>query len=125
VTPEGGTEGVSVEETGGLAPTGVHIGSGFWATVTNNGFALCYGTVVLSVLSVTLVYCGQTVGWIKMPLGTEVGLGPGDIVLDEDPALPLRKGVRQPLTFRPIVATRSPISAAAELLSLLISEARI
>jgi len=29
-----------------------------------------------------LVYCGQTVGWIKMPLGTEVGLGPGDIVLD-------------------------------------------
>ena len=28
------------------------------------------------------VYCGQTAGWIKMPLGTEVGLGPGDIVLD-------------------------------------------
>ena len=28
-----------------------------------------------SVLSVTLVYCGLTVGWIKMPLGTEVGLG--------------------------------------------------
>jgi len=25
-------------------------------------------------LSVTLVYCGQTVGWIKMKLGTEVGL---------------------------------------------------
>jgi len=24
-----------------------------------------------------------------MPLGTEVGLGPGDIVLDGDPALPL------------------------------------
>jgi len=23
-------------------------------------------------------------GWIKMPLGTEVGLGPGDIVLDGD-----------------------------------------
>jgi len=40
----------------------------------------------LSYLSVTLVYCGQTVGWIKMPLGTEVGLGPGDIVLDGDPA---------------------------------------
>ena len=49
-------------------------------------FALCYRTVVLSVLSVTLVYCGQTVGWIRMPLGMEVGLGPGDIVLDEDPA---------------------------------------
>jgi len=26
------------------------------------------------------VCCGQTTGWIKMPLGTEVGLGPGDIV---------------------------------------------
>jgi len=22
------------------------------------------------------VYCGQTAGWIKMPLGTEVNLGP-------------------------------------------------
>jgi len=33
-----------------------------------------------------LVYCGQTVGWIKMPLGTMVGLGPGNIVLDADPA---------------------------------------
>jgi len=26
------------------------------------------------------VYCGQTAGWMKMPLGTEVGLGPDDIV---------------------------------------------
>ena len=39
--------------------------------------------LLLSVcLSVTLVYCDQPVGWIKMPLGTEVGLGPGHIVLD-------------------------------------------
>jgi len=35
-----------------------------------------------------LVYCGQTVGWIKMPLGTEVGLSPGHIVLDRNPAFP-------------------------------------
>jgi len=35
----------------------------------------------LSVLSVTFVHCGQTVGWIKMKLGTQVGLGPGHIVL--------------------------------------------
>jgi len=34
---------------------------------------------VLSCLSVTLVYCGQTVGWIKMKLGVQVGLGPGHI----------------------------------------------
>jgi len=43
-------------------------------------------------LSVTLVYCGQTVGWIKMPLGTQVGLGPGHIMLDGDPALLPRRG---------------------------------
>jgi len=45
----------------------------------------------ISCLSVTLVYCGQTVGWIKMKLGTQVGLGPGHIVLDGDPSpLPQR-----------------------------------
>ena len=37
------------------------------------------------VLSVTLVYCGQTVGWVKIPLGTEVALGPGHILLDGTP----------------------------------------
>jgi len=38
-------------------------------------------------LSVMLVYCGQTVGWIKMPLGMEVGFGRGHTVFDGDPAL--------------------------------------
>jgi len=71
----------------------------------------------LSVLSVTLVHCGQAVGWIMMPLRTEVGLDPGDIVLDGDPAPP-RKGALDPPNFRAmsIVAKRSPISASAELL---------
>jgi len=32
------------------------------------------------------VYCGQTAGWIKIPLGMEVGLDPGHIMLDGDPA---------------------------------------
>jgi len=41
---------------------------------------------VLSVLSVTLAYCGQRVRWIKMPLGREVGLGLCHVVLDGDPA---------------------------------------
>jgi len=50
---------------------------------------------VLSCLSVTLVYCGQTVGRIKMKLGMLVGLGPGRTVLDGDPAPP-RKGAQQP-----------------------------
>jgi len=29
-----------------------------------------------------------TAGWIKMPVGTEVNLGPGQIVLDGDAAAP-------------------------------------
>jgi len=29
-----------------------------------------------------LHYCGQTAGWMKTPLGTEVDLGAGHIVLD-------------------------------------------
>jgi len=41
--------------------------------------------VCLSVLPVTLVYCGQTVGWIKLKLGMVVGLGPGHTVLDGGP----------------------------------------
>jgi len=62
-------------------------------------------------LSVTLVYCGQTVGWIKVPLSMEVGLGPGNIVLDRDPAAsakkgqsrsPKKEGTAPPPTFRPI-----------------------
>jgi len=32
------------------------------------------------------ICCGQMAGWIKMPLGEEVGLGPTDIVLGGDPA---------------------------------------
>ena len=42
---------------------------------------------VMSCLSVTLVYCGQMVGWITMKLGMELGIDPGYIVLDGYPAL--------------------------------------
>jgi len=48
-----------------------------------------------------LVYCGQTVGWIKMKLGMQAGLGPGHIVLDGDSAPPPQKEVEPP-NFRPI-----------------------
>ena len=41
------------------------------------------------------VYCGQTAGWIKMTVGMEVGLGPGHIVLDGEPA-PLPKRGQSP-----------------------------
>jgi len=55
---------------------------------------LCYRTVVCPAgcVSVTLVYCGQTVGLIKMKLGIEVGLGPGHIVLDGRPSSPTERG---------------------------------
>jgi len=36
------------------------------------------------------------VEWIKMQLGTEVGLGPGDIVLHGDPAPPTERGTAAP-----------------------------
>jgi len=66
--------------------------------------AVCYRTAVLSVLSVTLVHCGQSVGWIKMKLDTLVGLGAGHIVLDGDPP-PSPPKRHSPLSgFRPISA---------------------
>jgi len=43
------------------------------------------------------VYCGQTTGWLKITLGIEVGLGPGHIVLDGDPAPLPKKGTEPPI----------------------------
>jgi len=73
----------------------------FWATVCNTVRPMpsvrC--PVCLSVcLSVTLVYCGQTVGRIKTKLGMQKGLGPGRTVLDGDPASPPPRG-HSPLQF--------------------------
>jgi len=48
-----------------------------------------------------------------MPLGTEAGLGPGDIVLDGDPAPPPWKGTQQPPHF---AVAQLPVSVTAELL---------
>jgi len=72
---------------------------------------------VLSCLPVPLVYCGQTVGWMTMTLGVEVGVDTGHIALDGD--LATQKGGHSTLsTFRSmsIVAKRSTISASADLL---------
>jgi len=44
----------------------------------------------------------QTAGWIKIPLGTEVSLSPGHIVLDGDPAPLPKKGGQQPPSFQPM-----------------------
>jgi len=57
-------------QTGGVHPP-------FWATVCKTVRSMlsdcCLSCpVCLFCLSVTLVYCGQTVGWIKMKLGVQV-----------------------------------------------------
>ena len=58
------------------------------------------------------LYCGQTAAWIKMPLGTKVGLGLSDILFDVDPATPRKKGYTTPPNFWPmsIVATVTHLS---------------
>jgi len=59
------------------------------------------------------VYCGQTAGWMKTPLGTEVNLGTGHTVLDGVPALRERGiALAAPPSFRPmsIVATVAHLS---------------
>jgi len=57
------------------------------------------------IIFVNIIYsanicCGQTAGWIQMPLGTEIDLGQGDIALDGDPAP--QKGGTAPPTFWPM-----------------------
>jgi len=77
----------------------VRIVDPFWATICKTVRPMlsdrCLSVVsvlsVLSCLSVALVYCGQTAGWIKMKLGMQVGLVPGHVVLDGT-HLPLPKG---------------------------------
>ena len=47
------------------------------------------------------VFCDQTTGWIKMPLGRKVGLDPSDTVLDGDPASHRPKKAAEPPSFGP------------------------
>ena len=59
------------------------------------------------------VHCGQTAGWMKLVLGTEVGLIPGDFVLDADPVpFPQKMGGAPLPNFRPtsIVAKQLDVS---------------
>ena len=46
------------------------------------------------------VYCGQTAGWMKTQIGTEVDLGPGHMVLDGVPAP--AKAAQPSTSFRPM-----------------------
>jgi len=79
-----------------------HGGVDFWATVCKTVHPMLSDrclSVCLRVHLARLVCCGKTAGWIKMSLGTEVGLGPSHIVLDRDRALP--KVAQQPPLFGP------------------------
>jgi len=60
----------------------------FLADRCNATFGYCHEMSTVCLSSVTRVYCGQMVSWIRMPLGMEVGLGPSDFVLDGDPVPP-------------------------------------
>jgi len=67
------------------------------------------------------IRCGQTAGWTKMPLGTEVDLGAGHIVLDKNSAPPRRVHSSPPLFSAHVYCgPRSPISATVEILLFLI-----
>jgi len=73
-----------------------------WQTIHFRRLLLCNG--ILPGAKFTLRSPGlalsQTAGWIKMALGMEVGLGPGHIVVDRDPAPAPKRG--QSPHFRPI-----------------------
>ena len=61
------------------------------------------------------VYCGQMAGWTNMPLGTEVDLGTGHIVLDVVPSV-RESGTAAPLFSPMFIVATVPISATAGLL---------
>ena len=54
------------------------------------------------------VYCGQTAGFIRIPLGMEVGLSPGNIVLDGDPSPPPLKGNSPPQFSAHVCCSQTP-----------------
>jgi len=83
--------------------------------LTRFWFALCYRSVVCPLCPVCDVGALWPNGCMDQDeTRQEVGLGPGHIALDGDPAPPPQKGTAP--NFRPmsIVAKRSPISATAE-----------
>jgi len=60
-------------------------------------------SIVAKQLDASKMTLGMEEGLGLGHIGTEVGLGPDDIVLDRDPAPPPQKGHRSPLpNFRPI-----------------------
>jgi len=84
--------------TGSTGGPGKRAVKQLWCGGTSNSLPYATGPLsCLSVLSVILVYCGQTVGQIKTSLGTEVDLDPGDTVLDGDPVSPTEMSTVVPI----------------------------
>ena len=48
------------------------------------------------------VRCGETAGWTKVPLGMEIGLGPGDLVFDGYSTTPRKRAHPPPPNFWPM-----------------------
>jgi len=92
-------------------PFGTEVGLGLWDIVfdVDSATPRKKGTPT-PIQFLAHVYCGQTAGWMKTLLGTEVNLGPGHIVLDGVPAP--AKGAHQLPSFWPmsIVATVAHLS---------------
>jgi len=67
----------------------------------------------------------QMAAWIKMPLGMEVGLGPGDIVLDgaQSPSRKRGQSAHPQFPAHVYLWPRLPISGTAELLFYSLSNA--
>jgi len=61
------------------------------------------------------VYCGQMAGWMKTPLGMEVDLSPGHILLDSSQLTPAKGAQYPPVFGQCLLWPRSPILATAEL----------
>jgi len=61
------------------------------------------------------VYCGQTAGWIKMPVGMEVDLGPGHIVLG-GAKLPRKWGTAAPASWPISIVATVAISVTSKVL---------
>ena len=55
------------------------------------------------------VYCGETAGWMKTPLATQVDIGPDHILLDGVPA------VRKRGTTAPSIRPMSTVATVAHL----------
>jgi len=89
-------------------PNGKSISSAIFGRPFVKRFTLCYPTVLSPVCLSACPVCDIGVlwpnaGWIKMKLGTEVGLGPGHMVLDGDhPAPTHQKRGTAPFNFPPM-----------------------